>query len=180
MWLVRSIILRAVAQIKGPRASAMRAARYAVPGHRSGVGWAGSWQRQRIAAHRSRKGSAKTILRHDWVAGLPWPLTPADREAGYQHCLSIWQMEVSRTHVFTRPARGREFFESDYARFKGAGTINGQVAKSCILWFDKSGFWFHNVSVAGRSPTVSDCVAAARHMNPYTLGDESCGEGRLI
>jgi hypothetical protein len=46
-----------------------------------------------------------------WVAGLPWPLTPADRAAGYQHHLSIWQLEVSRTHIFTRPVRGREFFE---------------------------------------------------------------------
>ncbi len=46
-----------------------------------------------------------------WVARLPWPLTPEDRAAGYQHRLSIWQMEVSRTQVFTRPVRGRQFFE---------------------------------------------------------------------
>jgi hypothetical protein len=46
-----------------------------------------------------------------WVARLPWPLTAADRAAGYHHRLSIWQMEVSRTQVFTRPVRGREFFE---------------------------------------------------------------------
>jgi hypothetical protein len=46
-----------------------------------------------------------------WVARLPWPLTPADQQAGYHHRLSIWQMEVSQTHVFTRPVRGREFFE---------------------------------------------------------------------
>jgi len=46
-----------------------------------------------------------------WVARLPWPLTSGDRQAGYQHRLSIWQMEVSRTQVFTRPLRGREFFE---------------------------------------------------------------------
>lgn len=46
-----------------------------------------------------------------WVDRLPWPLTRADRQAGYQHRLSIWQMEVSLTHVFTRPLRGREFFE---------------------------------------------------------------------
>ncbi len=46
-----------------------------------------------------------------WVARLPWPLTEADQTAGYRHRLSIWQMEVSRTHVFTRPVRGREFFE---------------------------------------------------------------------
>jgi len=46
-----------------------------------------------------------------WVVHLPWPLTSEDRAAGYQHRLSIWQMEVSRTQVFTRPLRGREFFE---------------------------------------------------------------------
>ncbi len=46
-----------------------------------------------------------------WVARLPWPLTAADRAAKYHHRLSIWQMEVSRTQVFTRPVRGREFFE---------------------------------------------------------------------
>jgi hypothetical protein len=46
-----------------------------------------------------------------WMERLPWPLTAADRKAGYQHRLSIWQMEVSRTQVFTRPVRGREFFE---------------------------------------------------------------------
>src|SRR5258708_4608295 len=46
-----------------------------------------------------------------WMARLPWPLTVADRKAGYHHRLSIWQMEISQTHVFTRPVRGREFFE---------------------------------------------------------------------
>lgn len=46
-----------------------------------------------------------------WLARLPWPLTFEDRTAGYRHRLSIWQMEVSRTQVFTRPVRGREFFE---------------------------------------------------------------------
>ncbi len=46
-----------------------------------------------------------------WIAQLPWPLTAEDRQAGYDHHLSIWQMEVSRTQVFKRPVRGREFFE---------------------------------------------------------------------
>jgi hypothetical protein len=46
-----------------------------------------------------------------WVERLPWPLTKEDRTAGYTHRLSIWQMEVSLTHVFNRPLRGREFFE---------------------------------------------------------------------
>jgi hypothetical protein len=46
-----------------------------------------------------------------WVMRLPWPLTAEDRAAGFAHRLTIWQMEVSRTQVFTRPLRGREFFE---------------------------------------------------------------------
>jgi hypothetical protein len=46
-----------------------------------------------------------------WVARLPWPLTLADRQAGYHHRLAIWQMEVSQTHVFHRLVQGREFFE---------------------------------------------------------------------
>jgi hypothetical protein len=46
-----------------------------------------------------------------WVTRLPWPLTAEDRQAGYSHRLSIWQMEVSRTQVFMQPLRGREFFE---------------------------------------------------------------------
>ena len=39
-------------------------------------------------------------------------LTAADLSAGYQHRLSIWQLEVSRTQVFDRPVQGRHFFEA--------------------------------------------------------------------
>lgn len=46
-----------------------------------------------------------------WLDRLPMPLTSADRAAGYDWNLSIWQMEVSLTQVFDRPVRGREFFE---------------------------------------------------------------------
>jgi hypothetical protein len=47
-----------------------------------------------------------------WLERLPWPLTPADRAAGYCHRLSIWQLEMSLTHVFTTPVYGRQFFET--------------------------------------------------------------------
>jgi hypothetical protein len=47
-----------------------------------------------------------------WAARLPWPLTLADRAAGYRHQLSLWQVEVSLTQVFTRPVQGRHFFEA--------------------------------------------------------------------
>jgi hypothetical protein len=46
-----------------------------------------------------------------WLARLPLPLTPRDHAAGFAYRLSILQMEVSRTQVFDRPGRGREFFE---------------------------------------------------------------------
>jgi hypothetical protein len=47
-----------------------------------------------------------------WVEHLPMPLTSEDREAGYRHRLSVWQVEISRTQVFDDPVRGREFFEA--------------------------------------------------------------------
>ena len=47
-----------------------------------------------------------------WVRRLPWPLTTADRAAGYQHRLTIWQLEVSLTQIFDAPLRGRQFFET--------------------------------------------------------------------
>jgi hypothetical protein len=46
-----------------------------------------------------------------WVDKLPWPLTQKQRAAGYQHLLSIWQMEVSRTQVFVDPEQGRALIE---------------------------------------------------------------------
>jgi hypothetical protein len=46
-----------------------------------------------------------------WLALLPLPLGAADRLAGFGYQLSILQLEVSRTQVFDRPLRGREFFE---------------------------------------------------------------------
>jgi hypothetical protein len=46
-----------------------------------------------------------------WLQRIPLPLRPADRAAGYDWSLSIWQLEVSLTQIFDRPVRGREFFE---------------------------------------------------------------------
>jgi len=47
-----------------------------------------------------------------WSHRLPWPMTPVDRAAGYDHRLAICQLEVSLTHVFDRPVQGRHFFEA--------------------------------------------------------------------
>ena len=46
-----------------------------------------------------------------WLERLPLPLSAADRQAGYDYRLSIWQLEVSLTQIFDRPLRGRQFFE---------------------------------------------------------------------
>jgi hypothetical protein len=47
-----------------------------------------------------------------WLAAVPLPLGPPDFAAGYGYRLSILQLEVSRTQVFDRPRRGREFCEA--------------------------------------------------------------------
>jgi len=47
-----------------------------------------------------------------WSHRLPWPLTPADRAAGYTHRLALNQLEVSLTQIFDRPVQGRHFFEA--------------------------------------------------------------------
>src|SRR2546423_8505089 len=48
---------------------------------------------------------------HKWLERLPMPLDAADREAGYDYRLSIWQMECSLTQIVDRPLAGRQFFE---------------------------------------------------------------------
>lgn len=45
-----------------------------------------------------------------WSHRVPWPLSPEHRAAGYEHRLSIWQLETSLTQVFERPVYGRQFF----------------------------------------------------------------------
>lgn len=47
-----------------------------------------------------------------WLARLPLPLTPTDRDAGYWWELSMAQLEVSRTVIFTQPRYARGFFEA--------------------------------------------------------------------
>jgi hypothetical protein len=47
-----------------------------------------------------------------WFAVLPLPLTDADGAAGYWWELSMRQVEVSRTIVFTQPRHARGFFEA--------------------------------------------------------------------
>jgi hypothetical protein len=46
-----------------------------------------------------------------WLARLPHPYRPEDRQAGYRYALSILQAEFSLTQVLERPQTGRQFFE---------------------------------------------------------------------
>jgi len=48
----------------------------------------------------------------DWLAVLPTPFTDADQAAGFWWELSMRQVEVSRTIVFTAPRHARGFFEA--------------------------------------------------------------------
>jgi hypothetical protein len=47
-----------------------------------------------------------------WLSRLPVPLGAADEQAGYWWELSMAQVEVSRTLVFTQPRHARAFFEA--------------------------------------------------------------------
>jgi hypothetical protein len=55
-------------------------------------------------------GQIDALLRK-WLAILPHPFTPADREAGYRYDISILQAEFSLTQVLDQPVSGRVFFE---------------------------------------------------------------------
>lgn len=46
-----------------------------------------------------------------WLNRLPLPLPSADRQAGYDYRLAIWQIEGSRTQVFAEPTQERALFE---------------------------------------------------------------------
>jgi hypothetical protein len=47
-----------------------------------------------------------------WSHRLPWPLRPEDRVAGFDHRVTICQLEISLTQIFDRPVQGRHFFEA--------------------------------------------------------------------
>ncbi len=47
-----------------------------------------------------------------WSHRLPWPMRPADRAAGFDHRITLCQVEISLTQIFDRPVQGRHFFEA--------------------------------------------------------------------
>jgi hypothetical protein len=53
-----------------------------------------------------------TVFAERWWARLPLPFTPADRAAGYWWDISMRQVEIAKTIVFTAPRHARRFFET--------------------------------------------------------------------
>ena len=47
-----------------------------------------------------------------WSQRLPWPLQREDRTAGFDHRITLCQLEISLTQIFDRPVHGRHFFEA--------------------------------------------------------------------
>ena len=66
-------------------------------------------------------------LLRKWLARLPHPFTPADREAGYRYDISVMQAEFSLTQMLDKPVSGRVFFEQVIRDNLGAGRP-GQVS----------------------------------------------------
>jgi hypothetical protein len=60
-------------------------------------------------------------LLRKWLARLPHPFTPADRDAGYRYDISILQAEFSLTQMLDKPVSGRVFFEQVIRDNLGAG-----------------------------------------------------------
>jgi hypothetical protein len=67
---------------------------------------------ERLQAICDRLGPADVQACFDrWSRRVPWPLSREHRAAGYEHRLSIWQIETSLTQVFDQPVYGRHFFD---------------------------------------------------------------------
>jgi hypothetical protein len=50
-------------------------------------------------------------LLRKWLARLPHPFSPADRDAGYRYDISVLQAGFSLTQMLDKPASGRIFFD---------------------------------------------------------------------
>jgi len=61
------------------------------------------------------------VFAERWWARLPLPFTRADRQAGYWWDISMRQVEVAKTIVFTAPRHARAFFEALAADNLGLG-----------------------------------------------------------
>ncbi|MBI3968845.1 MAG: hypothetical protein HY329_24675 [Chloroflexi bacterium] len=77
----------------------------------NGFAWCADPGRLQAVCHQLTAATIPAFFDR-WVDQLPWPLTTAERAAGYQHELSVWQLEVSRTQVFQDPEQGRALVEA--------------------------------------------------------------------
>ncbi len=85
-------------------------------------GFAACRRPDRLQALCDRLGPADVQGFFDrWIARIPAPLGPQERDAGYFWELSMRQVEVSRTVVFDDPRRARGFFEALVADNIGIG-----------------------------------------------------------
>jgi len=77
----------------------------------NGFRWA---EQPELIAQLARQMGADHIRAYfaRWMHQLPGPLTAEDRASGYQHVLSLLQVEISDTRVFNRPIRARQWFEA--------------------------------------------------------------------
>ncbi|MFR9781084.1 hypothetical protein ACL02O_34250, partial [Micromonospora sp. MS34] len=76
-------------------------------------GFAASDDPTRLQAICDRLGSGTvTVFAERWWARLPLPFTTRDRAAGYWWDISMRQIEVAKTIVFTAPRHARAFFEA--------------------------------------------------------------------
>src|SRR5260370_776559 len=60
-------------------------------------------------------------LLRKWLARLPHPFTPPDRDAGYRYDISILQAEFSLTQMLDKPVTGKVLFEQGIRDNLGAG-----------------------------------------------------------
>ena len=67
-------------------------------------------EKSQVLCERFDEAKIEAVFRK-WLARLPHPYTPSDRQAGYRYELSILQAEFSLTMVMDRPVSGRVFFE---------------------------------------------------------------------
>src|SRR5215218_8465839 len=76
-------------------------------------GFAATDDPDRLQAICDRLGPATIeAFAERWFSILPLPLTPHDQAGGYWWEISMRQVEVSRTIVFTQPRHARGFFEA--------------------------------------------------------------------
>ena len=75
----------------------------------NGILWCENPQRLQQLCEELDAEKIEAVFRK-WLARLPHPFCPEDRQAGYRYALSILQAELSLTQVLDRPQTGRQFF----------------------------------------------------------------------